>query len=155
MVRLEPESSRSSLLSQLFWFLLWAAAVAVALFLQPDPRGHGTHTQLGLPPCPSMLLFAKPCPGCGMTTSFVAMTHLDFAAAWQAHPFGPPLALGWTGTALLAGWCWWMRLRLRLTRAADYAAVALALLFFGFGIARFALAPNHPGVALQVVRAAP
>ena len=29
--------------------------VAVGLYLTPDPAGHGTHQQLGLPPCLGLL----------------------------------------------------------------------------------------------------
>ena len=36
--------------------------------LTPDDRGHGTHEQLGLPPCTFYLIFKRPCPACGMTT---------------------------------------------------------------------------------------
>ena len=28
-----------------------------------------------------------PCPGCGMTRAFIHLLHLDFAGAWQMHPF--------------------------------------------------------------------
>ncbi len=30
----------------------WAAIFVIAWLLKPDPRGLGTHEQLGLPPCP-------------------------------------------------------------------------------------------------------
>jgi hypothetical protein len=40
--------------------------VAVGLYLTPDPAGHGTHQQLGLPPCTIYYLTGRPCPSCGL-----------------------------------------------------------------------------------------
>lgn len=73
-----------------------AAAVAVAVavvlslarLLSPDPRGLGTHEQLGLFPCPSAWLFRIPCPFCGMTTAFALMAHGQVAAAFRVQPAG-------------------------------------------------------------------
>ena len=53
--------------------LLWLgflAVMAMAVAVRPDRSGFGTHTQLHLPPCGFYLVFGKPCPSCGMTTSF-------------------------------------------------------------------------------------
>jgi hypothetical protein len=36
--------------------------VGVGLYLSPDPAGHGTHQQLGLPPCTIHFLTGRPCP---------------------------------------------------------------------------------------------
>lgn len=69
-------------------FLLPAAVLALAAWLTPDPAGHGTHTQLGLPPCGFLLVTGLPCPGCGLTTAFSAMMHGDLVAAARANPFG-------------------------------------------------------------------
>jgi len=33
-----------------------------------------------------------PCPGCGLTRSFIALAHLDFDAAWKFHRLGWLLA---------------------------------------------------------------
>jgi hypothetical protein len=44
--------------------------LGIAARLQPDPRGQGTHQQLGLPPCTFLMLFDRRCPSCGMTTSW-------------------------------------------------------------------------------------
>ncbi len=41
--------------------------LGVARWLEPDAKGYGTHQQLGLPPCSSILLFGSKCPACGMT----------------------------------------------------------------------------------------
>lgn len=37
--------------------------------------------------CPAVLITGFPCPGCGMTRAFIRLLHLDFAGAWQMHPF--------------------------------------------------------------------
>ena len=63
----------------------------IALQLTPDPLGHSTHTQLGLPPCGFLELTGVLCPGCGLTTSFSHMVRLDFVGAAHANPFGIPL----------------------------------------------------------------
>lgn len=60
----------------------------VGLYLTPDARGHGTHQQLGLPPCTIHFLTGRPCPSCGLTTSVSAILHGQFALAWRANPIG-------------------------------------------------------------------
>lgn len=60
----------------------------VGLYLTPDARGHGTHQQLGLPPCTIHFLTGRPCPSCGLTTSVSALLHGQFALAWRANPMG-------------------------------------------------------------------
>lgn len=41
--------------------------------------------------CWSRRLADVPCPGCGLTHAWVATAHGDFAAAFDAHFFGPLL----------------------------------------------------------------
>ncbi len=65
---------------------------ALACRLQPDPRGFGTHLQLGLPPCQFKELTGLLCPHCGMTTSFSHVVRGEFFAAWSANPCGVLLA---------------------------------------------------------------
>ena len=65
-----------------------ALVLAVAALLEPDPRGHGTHTQLGLPPCGFWLLTAARCPGCGLTTAFAHGIRGEWVLAAEANPFG-------------------------------------------------------------------
>jgi hypothetical protein len=70
-------------------------ATGFVLFLlqvTPDPRGHGTHEQMGLPACGWVVQYNKPCPTCGVTT---AASHLVHRQPWQAlktQPFGTALA---------------------------------------------------------------
>jgi hypothetical protein len=70
------------------------AVLGVSRFLTPDPRGFGTHEQLGMLPCASMKLFNIPCPFCGMTTSFSLMAHGNFEAAFWNQPAALMLFLG-------------------------------------------------------------
>lgn len=70
------------------------AILAFAAWLEPAAAGHGTHEQLGLPPCAWPALFHIPCPTCGMTTAFAAAADGHLARALIAQPFGLLLALG-------------------------------------------------------------
>ena len=64
----------------------------VACCLRPDPRGFGTHTQLGLPPCAFKVVTGNPCPTCGMTTSFAWFARGRLDRSWRANPAGSVLA---------------------------------------------------------------
>ena len=82
--------------TRLTWLALFAVPAAVlvtAAFLTPSASGHGTHTQLGLPPCGFLVLTGFPCPGCGLTTAFAHMIRGHFIGAAHANPFGVPLFL--------------------------------------------------------------
>lgn len=70
-----------------------AAPLVVGAFLSPDPAGHGTHTQLGLPPCGWVVAYGKPCPTCGMTTAFTHAAHGRIDLAAVAQPAGAVLAV--------------------------------------------------------------
>jgi len=69
-----------------------AAVLGVACWLTPDPRGFGTHTQLGLLPCAFKAVTGNPCPTCGRTTAFAWFTRGRFDRSWQANPAGSLLA---------------------------------------------------------------
>lgn len=78
----------------------FAAVFAVALWLNPyDPDGTpkrmATHTQLGLPECNMVVLTGKPCPACGMTTSFTLLAHGDVPASLRANWVGTLMAVYW------------------------------------------------------------
>ncbi len=64
---------------------------SVAFWLEPDPRGHGTHEQMGLLPCATSFLLGIPCPFCGMTTSFSLMAHGRPFLAFQTQAAGAVL----------------------------------------------------------------
>ncbi len=74
--------------------------LGLAAWMDPDPRGLGTHKQLGLPPCSSVMLLGYPCPTCGMTTAFSHTVRGRFVAAFHAQPAGFLLAMA---TAVVAG----------------------------------------------------
>jgi hypothetical protein len=67
--------------------------VVFAFRLDPDPRGYGTHEQLGLPPCGFLRDHGVPCISCGMTTAFAAMAHGQPLLALRSNPFGVLLFL--------------------------------------------------------------
>lgn len=141
---LEPTQDKRPLISQSLWFGIWAAVTLVGAMLKPDSHGHGTHQQLGLPPCPSVLMFNRPCPACGLTTSWTATLHGDFAAAFKAHPLGPLLYLGFTITAFMALYGAIKQLHFRTdTKLANRIATVVGIVFFGFGIYRMATTTNY------------
>jgi hypothetical protein len=83
--------------------------LGVARWLEPDPRGYGTHTQLGLGPCAFAVLTGRPCPACGMTTSFAWFARGCLGRSWQASPAGCLIALL---TIPVASWlilCSWFK----------------------------------------------
>lgn len=88
------------------------AAIPLSLFalasqLHPAVNGLGTHQQLGLPPCSFRVLWAIPCPACGMTTSWVHFVRGDWAASAAVNLGGFLLALGGmavSGLFLQAAW---------------------------------------------------
>jgi hypothetical protein len=73
-----------------------ALAVLVLLVtarnLTPDAHGYGTHQQLGLPPCTFYLIFQRPCPACGMTTSWAWLLRGEIGRALAANAGGTLLA---------------------------------------------------------------
>lgn len=76
--------------------------LGVAAWLHPytadgAPLSQATHTQLGLPPCNMMVMYGKPCPSCGMTTSFALLAHADVGNSLRANWVGTLLAVFWLG----------------------------------------------------------
>jgi hypothetical protein len=74
----------------------FTALIVTALCLNPytedgSARTMETHRQLGLPRCNMVELTGKPCPACGMTTSFALLTHGDVLNSLKAN---------WVGTIL-------------------------------------------------------
>jgi hypothetical protein len=120
----------------------------VARRLEPDPRGFGTHLRLGLWPCAIATLTGRPCPTCGMTTSFAWFTRGDLRQAWRANPAGCLLAVG-SGPAIV----WLIAAALRgappgfrsLETPILGTALIVATLCLGFWLVRIAGNPRPPG----------
>jgi hypothetical protein len=74
------------------WALALLAVLGLARWLRPDPKGFGTHTQLGLAPCAFRAVTGRPCPACGMTTSFAWFARGEWGQSWRANPAGSLLA---------------------------------------------------------------
>jgi hypothetical protein len=60
-----------------------AGLLGLAKTLVPDPRGFGTHVQLGLRPCAFATMTGRPCPTCGMTTAFAWFVRGRMDRSWQ------------------------------------------------------------------------
>lgn len=113
MTRTLDNADSTRLSQRLLWLSIVAGSVlvlAAASTVEPDVRGYGTHTQLGLPPCGFLMLTGSPCPGCGLTTAFAYGIRGHWSMAARANPLGlalffvvcscVPLGL----TAALRGW---------------------------------------------------
>ncbi|MFT7484207.1 MAG: hypothetical protein ACI9F9_000047 [Candidatus Paceibacteria bacterium] len=79
-----------------------ASLVVLARTLEPDPRGFGTHEQLGFDPCQMLAATGVPCPGCGVTTSITLALRGRVVDSFMAQPLGLALAIGVPGLSLLA-----------------------------------------------------
>ena len=82
----------------------FVGVMAAAAYIHPygtDEHGHevaktsATHTQLGMEPCNMVVLTGKPCPACGMTTSFSLLVHGDVPNSLRANWVGTLMAIWW------------------------------------------------------------
>lgn len=97
---------------------MFAAVFVVAATLRPyeddgSARMMATHMQLGLPSCEFVQSFGKPCPSCGMTTSFAHLVRGNVGSAAKANWVGALLAVYWF---LLIPWAVVSAVRGRLFR---------------------------------------
>ena len=67
-----------------------------------NPKTSATHTQLGMPPCNFVTLTGKPCPSCGMTTSFALLVRGDVLASLRANWVGSVMCVLWATTLVWA-----------------------------------------------------
>jgi|WetSurMetagenome_2_1015567.scaffolds.fasta_scaffold71130_4 hypothetical protein len=81
-----------------------AAVLLLGMILVPSPDGLGTHTELGLPPCGMWLYYHKPCPTCGVTTSFTLAAHGQFVQSAVTQPFGLVFFLATVAGLALNAW---------------------------------------------------
>ena len=132
--------------AQLLWTAAWAFCTGVGVFLHADKHGHGTHQQLGLPPCPSVLLFDRPCPGCGLTTSWTSFLHGDLITAFKVHPLGVPMYLGFTFLALGSLYGNFIGQRLIMdSKLANKIFISFVVVFFLFGAVRMLTTTHYAG----------
>lgn len=104
------EQARQRARSVEHWVLLLGSYAALVLFLvlgrwlEPDPRGYGTHIALGLPDCKTVQWWGVPCPGCGVTTSLCLAAHGRLWASFVNQPFGLLCAGALVAAPLGATW---------------------------------------------------
>ncbi len=139
MTLFEPNWPRKKLSGQMMWFVAWVIVTVLGAFiLKPESAGHGTHQQLGLPACPSAALFDRPCPGCGLTTSWTNTLHGQFAAAFQNHWLGPILYLIFTLTAFACFYGWYTGKKFVTdSKAGNMFFGGVAVVVVVYGIVRF------------------
>jgi hypothetical protein len=98
----------------------FTAVLIIAACLRPydadgNPYSMGTHQQLGLQPCNMVVLTGKPCPACGMTTSFALLVHGDVANSLKANWVGTLFCVGiavltpWAAASAYRGRLLWVR----------------------------------------------
>jgi len=87
------------------------ALLMMARKLEPDPRGFGTHEQLGLTPCYFQEWTGHVCPTCGCTTAWAHALRGEFARAVRANLGGTLLCVvvgvGSPWLLLAASWGRW------------------------------------------------
>ncbi len=119
------------------------ALFATAIYVNPyDAEGRPylmeTHRQLGLPECTFKSLTGKPCPSCGMTTSFALLMRGDVINSFRANGVGMALAgfllvvLPWALISLIRG-------RLFFVRSLEYALIWIVSIFLGLLLLRWAI----------------
>ncbi|MEQ8209683.1 MAG: DUF2752 domain-containing protein [Lacipirellulaceae bacterium] len=94
--------------------LLLAALLVMASRLAPDPRGFGTHEQLGLSPCWIHQRTGITCPSCGMTTAWAHALAGQILPAIQSNLGGTLLCVvalvvaPWLALSAIVGrWLLW------------------------------------------------
>lgn len=113
-------STKFRLLHGLLAIVLWSG-LALGAWMQPSDKGHGTHRQLGLPPCSWMMMYDMPCASCGMTTAGSNAAHGRLWTAFRTQPAGATIAILSSVVAAAA------------TVGALYGSPLVAFLFAGLG----------------------
>lgn len=111
-------------------------ALAAACLFSPE------HMEDGPVICPFRQLTGLPCPGCGLTRSWVYLVHGWWRESFLAHPFGP-LAVALVVVLAVVT----VRARVRRTAAPSLdriakhpAGIAVAVAWLGFAVVRMTLA---------------
>lgn len=113
--------------------LATAAPLTAAFILSP------AHIEDGPIICPFRRLTGLPCPGCGLTRSWVYIAHGDFSRAWAANPFGLLTFLAAFVVLAVAMVCWARDRPLpspRESRTAWRAILVVSGVWVVFGIIR-------------------
>jgi hypothetical protein len=98
----------------------FTAVLTTAACLRPydtdgRPYSMGTHQQLGLQACNMVAMTGKPCPACGMTTSFALLVHGDVVNSLKANWVGTLLCVAiavltpWAAVSAYRGRLWGVR----------------------------------------------
>jgi hypothetical protein len=114
----------------------------IALSLNPYRDGkvwtHGTHEQLGLPECSFLRVTGRPCPSCGMTTSFALLVRGDLWNSLRANCAGTILALCCLAVIPWGLWCA-LRGRLYVIHSIEWALSRLVVLFLVVMLVRWGI----------------
>jgi len=121
------------------WIALGAIGVlAVSAIYTPENLPN-------LPLCSFKQMTGRPCPGCGLTRAFCAISHARFGEALYFNPFSYALYAGALGLALwpLASHCY-PRLKSWVDRTTFFVWVVPITLaaMLGYGIFRMFFGPN-------------
>ncbi|MEZ5988845.1 MAG: DUF2752 domain-containing protein [Planctomycetota bacterium] len=148
-LRLSAVARPMSVPERLWWSLLVLAFLGVCGLLvvrtDPDPRGLGTHEQLGMAPSGWLIDRGYPCPTCGCTTAASLVLHLRPVAGFTTQPFGAALVLAGLAFSVLAV-VHVVRGRSLVARIADWPwgrllLLGLLLLLGGWGVACLGFRP--------------
>jgi hypothetical protein len=71
-----------------FLILIFGPMLGIGMYLNANPNGLATHTQLGLPPCGFYTEYGWPCPTCGYTTAVTHVAHGQWLTALATQPGG-------------------------------------------------------------------
>ena len=77
--------------------------LSVAAWLDPNPTGYGSHTQLGFSSCFWISRAEMPCPTCGMSTAFAFAAEGKLIQSFLAQPMGFLLSILTVMTFWMAG----------------------------------------------------
>ncbi len=89
-------------LVSIFLLGLFGTMLGIGLYVNPNPHGLSTHTQLGLPPCGFYTSTGVPCPTCGYTTAVSHVAHGQWLAAILTQPAGAAVGFFAVAATLLA-----------------------------------------------------
>lgn len=85
--------SSFSAVPYIVYIIFFIFITSISFSLYPSTDGHGTHRQLGLPPCGFLTVTGYPCPSCGLTTSFSYLVRGNWFDALRTQPFGLVLSI--------------------------------------------------------------